>query len=48
MISEIYGALYEITATATSPDSGRTTARIVADIIKEPGIIHILSWQISN
>ncbi|MFC2025266.1 hypothetical protein ACFLTG_02520 [Chloroflexota bacterium] len=48
VISEIYGALYEITATATSPDSGRTTARIVADIIKEPGIIHILSWQISN
>ena len=48
MVSEIYGALYEITATATRLDSGRTTAKIVADVIKEPGIIHLLSWQISD
>lgn len=47
-VSEIYGALFAIAATATRPEDGRVTARIVASIIKEPGMIHIVSWRISN
>ncbi len=48
-VGEITGTSYEITATATHPGNGETTARIVADVmIDEEGIIHIMSWQISN
>ncbi len=48
-VGEITGTFYKITATATHPGNGETTARIVTYVmIKEEGIIHILSWQIAN
>ncbi|MFC1993188.1 hypothetical protein ACFLV3_05225 [Chloroflexota bacterium] len=45
-VSEITGALYRITATATRPEDGATTAKIIADAIVEPEATHIVSWQI--
>ncbi len=48
-VGEITGASYRITATATRPESGETTAKIVAEaMIEDGGTIYILSWQISN
>jgi hypothetical protein len=47
-IGEISGAYYRITATATRPEDGKTTAKIVADVIIELGITYILSWEIVN
>jgi len=47
-VGEIAGTYYQITATATRPEDGKTTAQIVADIINEMGTIYILSWQIAN
>jgi len=48
-VGEITGTSYRITATATRPESGETTAKIVANVmIEDGGTIYILSWQISN
>jgi len=47
-VGEIAGTYYQITATATRPEDGKTTAQIVVDIINELGTIYILSWQITN
>jgi len=48
-VGEITGTRYKITATATWPEGGKTTAKIVADVmIEEDGTIHILSWQITK
>ena len=47
-VGEITGTRYIITATATWPESGKTTARIAADVMIGSGITNILSWQISN
>lgn len=48
-VGEIKGTRYRITATATRPEDGRTTAEIVADVIMhDDGTINIVSWQISN
>lgn len=47
-IGEISGTSYRITAIATRPGDGRTTARIVAEVIIGGGITYIVSWQISN
>ena len=48
VVGEITGTSYKITATATHPEDGRTTAKIVAYVMVEAGAIHIISWQISN
>ena len=47
-VGEITGTTYRITATATRPGDGRTTARIVSDIMVGGGTTYIVSWQISN
>lgn len=48
-VGEITGTRYKITATATRPEDGRTTAEIVADvIIKDDGKTNIVSWQITK
>ena len=47
-VGEITGTSYKITATATRPEDGKTTARIVADVMIEGETTYILSWQISN
>ena len=48
IVGEITGTRYRITATATRPEGGRTTAEIVAGIMIVGGDIHILSWQITK
>jgi len=47
-VGEITGTEYRITATATRPEDGRTTAKIVADVMIGGGTIYIISWQILN
>jgi len=47
-VGEIEGTAYRITATATRPGDGRTTAQIVSDIVVGGGMTYIISWQISN
>jgi len=47
-VGEIAGAYYQITATATSPEDGRTTAQIVADVVVGLDGTYILSWQVLN
>lgn len=47
-VGEITGTLYRITSTATRPGDGKTTAKILADIVIELGDIKIISWQIIN
>ncbi len=47
-VGEITGTRYRITATATRPEDGRTTAEIVAAIIIVGGDIQIMSWQITK
>ena len=47
-VGEITGERYVITATATRPGDGRTTAVIVADIVIVGGDIQIMSWQITE
>ena len=47
-VGEIAGTYYRITATAKRPEDGKTTAKIVANIVKELGTTYILSWQIAN
>lgn len=46
-VGEITGTAYRITATATRPEDGRTTATIVANVMLGD-TTSILSWQISN
>ena len=46
-IGEITGTSYRITATATRPEDGRTTAKIAADVMLGEAI-YILSWQVSR
>ncbi|MFC1988393.1 hypothetical protein ACFLVJ_00975 [Chloroflexota bacterium] len=48
IIGEISGTLYRITSTATRPEDGKTTAKIVVDTIEAAGTIYIFSWQISK
>ncbi len=48
IVGEITGTRYKITATATRPEDGRTTAEIVAGIIITGGTTNILSWQITK
>ena len=48
VVGEITGTRYVITATATWPESGETTARIEADVTIGVGITNILSWVILN
>jgi len=43
-VGEIAGTSYKITATATRPESGRTTAKIVADVMIGE-TTYITSWQ---
>lgn len=47
-VGEITGTSYLITASATNPEDGQTTARIVAEVMIGSGMTNILSWQISN
>ncbi len=44
-VGEIAGSLYIITATASRPESGEITGKIVADVVLTPAI-YIASWQI--
>ena len=44
-VSEITGTSYKITATATRPGDGRTTAKIVADVMMGE-TTYIISWQV--
>jgi len=46
-ISEITGALYQITATATQLENNESTARIVVDVLMDGGTAYIVSWQVS-
>ena len=47
-VGEIAGTKYKITATATRPGDGKTTAKIVADVMIGEGTVYIVSWQISK
>lgn len=47
-VGEIAGTSYRITATASRPEDGKTTATIVADVMIGEETTYILSWQISN
>ena len=47
-VGEITGTSYRITATAIRPEVGRTTAKIVADVMIGGGATYIASWQILN
>ena len=46
-VGEITGTSYRITAAASRPGGGETTARIVADVMIGDGTTYILSWQIN-
>jgi hypothetical protein len=48
VVGEITGASYKITSTATRPEDGRTTAKIVAEVMIGGGTTTIVSWQITN
>ncbi len=45
-VSEITGILYQVTATATHPESGEITATVATDVLIDGGTIYIVSWQI--
>ena len=47
-VGETTGTLYKITAIATRPEDGKTTAKIVAEVMIGGGATYINSWQISN
>ena len=47
-VSEITGTLYQITATATCPESGEITAQVTADVLIDGGTTYIVSWQTSK
>ncbi len=46
-VGEITGTSYKITAAATRPEDGKTTAKIVTDVIVADGTTYIVSWKIS-
>lgn len=46
-VSEITGTSYQLSATATRPEDGHTTAAIVADVMIGGGITTIVSWQVT-
>ncbi|MFC2071711.1 hypothetical protein ACFLUU_03205 [Chloroflexota bacterium] len=48
MVGEISGTRYIITSTATRPEDGRITAKIVAGIMIVGGDTQIISWQITK
>jgi hypothetical protein len=49
IVGEVTGTWYRITATATRPEDGRTTAEIVANVmIRNDGVTFINSWQITK
>ena len=48
LVGEITGTRYRITATATRPEDGRTTAEIESTIIIVGGDMEIMSWQITK
>lgn len=45
-VGEITGTLYRITATATHPENGEITAKIVADVMLEEETTHVIAWQV--
>jgi len=47
-VGEITGTAYRITATAVCPETGETTAKIVAEAMIGGGLTYITSWQIIN
>jgi len=47
-VGEITGTSYKITATAVRPEDGKTTAKIVVDVMIGEEATYIVSWQISN
>jgi hypothetical protein len=47
-VGETTGNYYRITATAIRPEGGKTTAKIVADVMIGGGATYIVSWQILN
>ena len=47
-VSEVTGTFYQITATATRYGDGKTTAKIVADVVIAGGTADIVSWQVSK
>lgn len=47
-VGEITGTLYEITATATRPEDGEITARIVANVMLDEETTYIITWQVLN
>ena len=47
-VGEITGTAYKITAIATRPEDGKTTARIVVEAMIGGGATYINSWQILN
>jgi len=47
-VGEITGTDYKITATAIRPENGKTTAKIVAEVVIGDGTTSIISWQIVN
>jgi hypothetical protein len=47
-VGEITGTKYEITATANSSADGKTTAKIMADVMVTEQMIYVTSWQILN
>jgi len=47
-VGEINGTYYEITATAIHPETNRTTAKIVTNVIMDGENTYIISWQINN
>jgi len=48
LVGEITGTSYKITAMATRPGDGRTTAKIVADVMIGEGMTYIISWQVAR
>jgi len=47
-VGSIIGTAYRITATAICPETGRTTAEIVAEAMIGGGETYVTSWQINN
>jgi len=47
-VGEITGTAYQITARAVCPETGDTTATIVAEAMIGGGLTYITSWRISN
>ena len=45
-VGEITGTLYRITSTATCPENGEITAKVVADVLVDGAAAYIISWRI--